>query len=100
MLAAQRFSTTALPRPVNTRPSRPWERLTLRSEPTHPVEAKALNLLWNSTPVVVQLLSMRSKKAAYITGPGRSFRTSSCPQTLGNPRSSKPWQRYTTSWPI
>ena len=29
-------------------------------------EAKALNLLWNSTPVLTQLLSMRAKKAAYI----------------------------------
>ena len=28
-------------------------------------EAKALNLLWNSTPVLIQLLSLRSKKAAY-----------------------------------
>ena len=28
-------------------------------------EAKTLNLLWNSTPVLIQLLSLRSKTAAY-----------------------------------
>ena len=27
---------------------------------------KTLNLLWNSTPVLTQLLSMRAKKATYI----------------------------------
>ena len=31
-----------------------------------PEEAKTLNLLWNSTPVLIQLLSMRAKSAAYI----------------------------------
>ena len=28
-------------------------------------EAKAMNVIWNSTPILLQLLSMRSKKAAY-----------------------------------
>ena len=28
-------------------------------------EAKALNVIWNSTPTLLQLLSMRSKKATY-----------------------------------
>ena len=45
-----------------------------------------LNLLWNSTPVFIQLSSMRAKSAAYIHWkPLRSFRASGCPRMLGNP---------------
>ena len=66
MLAAQRFSTTSS-RTVSQYTAEPalgTAYIAIRTDT--PDEAKALNLLWNSTLVLVQLLSMRSKKAAYI----------------------------------
>ena len=66
MLAAQRFSTTSS-RTVSqctAEPALGTAYIAIRTDTLD--EAKALNLLWNSTPVLIQLLSMRSKKAAYI----------------------------------
>ena len=66
MLAAQRFSTTSsrTASQYTTEPALGTAYIAVRT--TTPDEAKALNLLWNSTPVLIQLLGMRSKKAAYI----------------------------------
>ena len=66
MLAAQRFSTTSSPTAsqYSAEPALGTAYIAVRSDT--PDEGKALNLLWNSTPVLIQLLSMRSKKAAYI----------------------------------
>ena len=61
-------------RPVSTQPSRPWEPLTSTIRTDTPNEAKTLNLLWNSTPVLMQLLSMRAKSAAYIHWSGTQLR--------------------------
>ena len=66
MLAAQRFSTTSS-RTASQHTAAPalgTAYVAIRTDT--PDEAKALNLLWNSTPVLIQLLSMRAKKAAYI----------------------------------
>ena len=65
MLAAQRFRTTSS-RTVSQYCDRQClgtAYVAIRTETRE--EAKALNLLWNSTPALVQLLSMRSKTAAY-----------------------------------
>ena len=66
MLAAQRFSTTSsrTPSQYTAEPALGTAYIAIRTD--SPDEAKALNLLWNSTPVLIQLLGMRSKKAAYI----------------------------------
>ena len=66
MLAAQRFSTTSsrTASQYTAEPTLGTAYVAIRTDT--PDEAKALNLLWNSTPVLIQLLSMRAKKAAYI----------------------------------
>lgn len=66
MLAAQRFSTTSsrTASQYTAEPALGTAYIAIRTDT--PDEAKTLNLLWNSTPVLIQLLSMRSKKAAYI----------------------------------
>ncbi len=66
MLAAQRFRTTSsrTASQYTAEPALGTAYIAVRTDT--PDEAKALNLLWNSTPVLVQLLSMRSKSAAYI----------------------------------
>ena len=65
MLAAQRFSTTSsrTTSQYTAAPALGTSYVAIRTDT--PEEAKTLSLLWNSTPVVIQLLSMRSKKATY-----------------------------------
>ena len=66
MLAAERFSTTSS-RTVGQYTAEPalgTAYVAIRTDT--PEEAKTLNLLWNSTPVLIQLLSRRTKKAAYV----------------------------------
>ncbi len=48
-------------------------------------EAKALNLLWNSTPALIQLLSMRSKSAAYIHWSGTQLQSVKLPANAREP---------------
>ena len=75
MLAAQRFSTTSS-RTTSQHTAEPalgTAYIAIRTDT--PDEAKALNLLWNSTPVLIQLLSMRSKKAAYIHWSGTQLQS-------------------------
>lgn len=66
MLAAQRFRTTSsrTTSQYTAEPALGTAYIAIRTD--SPEEAKVLNLLWNSTPVLIQLLSMRSKSAAYI----------------------------------
>ena len=66
MLAAQRFRTTSsrTASQYTAEPALGTAYVAVRTDT--PDEAKALNLLWNSTPVLIQLLSMRAKTAAYI----------------------------------
>ena len=66
MLVAQRFRTTSsrTTSQYTAEPALGTAYIAIRTD--SPDEAKALNLLWNSTPVLIQLLSMRSKSAAYI----------------------------------
>ena len=65
-LAAQRFRTTSsrTASQYTAEPALGTAYIAIRTDT--PDEAKTLNLLWNSTPVLVQLLSMRAKSAAYI----------------------------------
>ncbi len=65
-LAAQRFSATSS-RTVSQYTAEQalgTAYVAIRTDTSD--EAKTLNLLWNSTPVLTQLLSMRAKKATYI----------------------------------
>ena len=66
MLAAQRFRTTSshTASQYTAEPALGTAYVAIRTDT--PDEAKTLNLLWNSTPVLIQLLSMRAKTAAYI----------------------------------
>ena len=75
MLAAQRFSTTSsrTASQYTAEPALGTAYIAIRTDT--PDEAKALNLLWNSTPVLIQLLSMRSKKAAYIHWSGTQLQS-------------------------
>ena len=66
MLAAQRFRTTSsrTASQYTAEPALGTGYIAIRTDTRD--EAKALNLVWNSTPVLIQLLSMRAKSAAYI----------------------------------
>ena len=66
MLAAQRFRTTSsrTASQYTAEPALGTGYIAIRTDT--PTEARTLNLLWNSTPVLIQLLSMRAKSAAYI----------------------------------
>ena len=66
MLAAQRFRTTSsrTASQYSAEPALGTAYIAIRTDT--PDEAKTLNLLWNSTPVLIQLLSMRAKTAAYV----------------------------------
>ena len=48
-------------------------------------EAKALNLLWNSTSVLTQLLSMRAKKATYVHWKPTQLQTVKLPPNAREP---------------
>ena len=85
MLVAQRFSTTSS-RTVSQYTAEPalgTAYIAIRTDT--PDEAKALNLLWNSTPVLIQLLSMRSKKAAYIHWSGTQLQSVRLPADAREP---------------
>ena len=64
MLAAQRFRTTSsrTASQYTAEPALGTAYIAIRTDT--PDEAKTLNLLWNSTPVLIQLLGMRSKSAS------------------------------------
>ena len=64
-LVATRFSTTSsrTTAQFSERPALGTAYIPVKTASI--AEAKALNLLWNSTPVLLQLLNMRSKKATY-----------------------------------
>ena len=66
MLAAQRFRTTSsrTASQYTAEPALGTSYVAIRTDT--PTQAKTLNLLWNSTPVLIQLLSMRAMSAAYI----------------------------------
>ena len=66
MLAAQRFRTTSSRTTSQHTAERALGTAYIAIRTDSPEEARTLNLLWNSTPVLIQLLSMRSKSAAYI----------------------------------
>ena len=85
MLAAQRFSTTSsrTASQYTAEPALGTAYLTIRTDT--PDEAKALNLLWNSTPVLIQLLSMRAKKAAYIHWSGTQLQSVRLPAEAREP---------------
>ena len=65
-LAAQRFSATSsrTASQYTAEQALGTAYVAIRTDTSD--EAKTLNLLWNSTPVLTQLLSMRAKKATYI----------------------------------
>ena len=86
MLAAQRFSTTSSPTTSQYTAERALGTAYIAIRTNTPEEAKALNLLWNSTPVVVQLLSMRSKKAAYIHWSGTQLQSVKLPADAREPK--------------
>ena len=65
MLAAQRMRTTSSRTASQYCSRRCLGTAYIAIRTTTKDEAKALNLLWNSTPVLVQLFSMRSKTASY-----------------------------------
>ena len=75
MLAAQRFRTTSsrTASQYTAEPALGTAYIAIRTDT--PDEAKTLNLLWNSTPVLIQLLSMRSKSAAYIHWSGTQLQS-------------------------
>ena len=85
MLAAQRFSTTSTPTAsqYTAEPALGTAYIAIRTDT--PDEAKTLNLLWNSTPVLIQLLSMRSKKAAYIHWSGTQLESVRLPAEARDP---------------
>ena len=65
ILVAQRFSTTSsrTTAQFSEGPALGTAYIPLKTKSLN--EAKALNLIWNSTPVLIQLLNMRTKKARY-----------------------------------
>ena len=65
MLAAQRMRTTSSRTASQYCSRRCLGTAYIAIRTTTKDEAKALNLLWNSTPVLVHLFSMRSKTASY-----------------------------------
>lgn len=75
MLAAQRFSTTTSPTAsqYSAKPALGTAYIAIQTDT--PDEANALNLLWNSTPVLLQLLSMRSEEAAHIHWSGTQLQS-------------------------
>ena len=85
MLAAQRFSTTSsrTASQYTAEPALGTAYATIRTDT--PDEAKTLNLLWNSTPVLIQLLSMRAKKAAYIHWSGTQLQSVRLPADAREP---------------
>ena len=85
MLAAQRFSTTSsrTASQYTDDPALGTAYIAIRTDT--PDEAKALNLLWNSTPLLIQLLSMRSKKAAYIHWSGTQLQSVRLPTNAREP---------------
>ena len=66
MLAAQRFRTTSSRTVSQYTPERALGTAYVAIQTDTSEEAKTLNLLWNSTPVIIQLLSMRAKTATYL----------------------------------
>ena len=64
-LVAQRFSTTSSRTTAQYSVEAALGTAYIPVKTASRAEAKTLNLLWNSTPVVLQLLNMRSKKATY-----------------------------------
>ncbi len=85
MLAAQRFSTTSsrTTSQYTAEPALGTAYMAIRTDTTD--EAKTLNVLWNSTPVLIQLLSMRSKKAAYIHWSGTQLQSVKLPGNAREP---------------
>ena len=85
MLAAQRFRTTSS-RTVSQYTAEPalgTAYIAIRTDTRD--EAKTLSLLWNSTPVLIQLLSMRSKSAAYIHWSGTQLESVRLPADAREP---------------
>ncbi|MCY4669348.1 MAG: hypothetical protein OXC29_15365, partial [Rhodococcus sp.] len=85
MNAADRFSTTSSRTASQYTAERALGTAYIAIRTNTPEEAKALNLLWNSTPVVVQLLNMRSKKAAYIHWSGTQLQSVKLPADAREP---------------
>ena len=85
MLAAQRFRTTSsrTASQYTVEPALGTAYIAIRTDT--PDEAKTLNLLWNSTPVLIQLLSMRSKSAAYIHWSGTQLQSVRLPAEARDP---------------
>ena len=85
MLAAQRFRTTSsrTASQYTAEPALGTAYIAIRTDT--PDEAKALNLLWNSTPLLIQLLSMRAKSAAYIHWSGTQFQSVRLPADAREP---------------
>ena len=85
MLAAQRFRTTSsrTASQYTAEPALGTAYIAIRTDT--PDEAKTLNLLWNSTPVLIQLLSMRSKSAAYIHWSGTQLQSVRLPADAREP---------------
>ena len=85
MLAAQRFRTTSsrTASQYTAEPALGTAYIAIRTDT--PDEAKTLNLLWNSTPVLIQLLGMRSKSAAYIHWSGTQLQSVRLPVEARDP---------------
>ena len=85
MLAAQRFRTTSsrTASQYTAEPALGTAYIAIRTDT--PDEAKTLNLLWNSTPVLIQLLSMRSMSAAYIHWSGTQLQSVRLPAEARDP---------------
>ena len=65
VLLAQRFRTTSSRTTAQFSERAALGTAYIPVKTASKAEAKVLNLLWNSTPVLLQLLNMRSKSAAY-----------------------------------
>ena len=65
VLAALRYCTTSSPTTAQYCTRKSIGSAYVPIATADQAEAKALNLIWNSTPTLLQLLSMRSKKATY-----------------------------------
>ena len=65
VVAALSFSTTSSRTTAQYCSSKSIGTVYVPIATAHQAEAKALNVIWNSTPTLLQLLSMRSKKATY-----------------------------------
>ena len=85
MLAAQRFRTTnsRTASQYTAEPALGMAYVAIRTDT--PDEAKTLNLLWNSTPVLIQLLGMRTGTAAYIHWSGTQLRGVKLPAEAREP---------------